>query len=109
DERRIVHVATPGRATGSNEPLDSPVGAEVRRTNRTARGAWAREERPQHGLGVPLVGRDGRNLGSIEVARSGDVGFDQEDEDLLVQLAHMTSIAVENVVFSDAREANRLK
>jgi CheY-like chemotaxis protein/anti-sigma regulatory factor (Ser/Thr protein kinase) len=58
---------------------------------------------------VPLVGRAGGNLGSIEVARSGDVGFDQEDEDLLVQLAHMTSIAVENVVFSDAREANRLK
>ena len=109
DERRIVHVATPGRAAGTDEPLDSPVGAEVRRTNRTARQAWANDERPHYGLGVPLVGRDGGNLGSIEVARSGDLAFDQEDEDLLVQLAHMTSIAVENVVFSEAREANRLK
>jgi len=109
EDRRVVHVATPGRAMGTSEPLDSPVGAEVRRTNRTTRLAWAHEERPHHGLGVPLVGRAGGNLGSIEVARSGDVGFDQEDEDLLVQLAHMTSIAVENVVFSEAREANRLK
>jgi signal transduction histidine kinase len=109
DDRRVVHVATPGRANGSAEPLDSPVGGEVRRTNRTTRLSWAHDERPHHGLGVPLVGRAGGNLGSIEVARDGDVPFDQEDEDLLVQLAHMTSIAVENVVFSEAREANRLK
>jgi CheY-like chemotaxis protein len=45
----------------------------------------------------------------LEVARRIDAPFDQEDEDLLVQLAQMTSIAVENAVFSEAREANRLK
>jgi signal transduction histidine kinase/ActR/RegA family two-component response regulator len=64
---------------------------------------------PLHGLGVPLVGRAGGNIGSIEVVRGGEVVLDREDEDLLVQLAHMTSIAVENAVFSEAREANRLK
>jgi signal transduction histidine kinase len=109
DERRIVHVASPARANGVAEPLESPVGAEVRRTNRTVRLAWTYDERPHEGLGVPLIGRAGGNLGSIEVSRAGDVAFDQEDEDLLMQLAHMTSIAVENVVFSEAREANRLK
>jgi len=39
----------------------------------------------------------------------GERAFDQEDEDLFVQLAHLTSIAVENALFSEAREANRLK
>src|SRR5262249_44128170 len=33
----------------------------------------------------------------------------QEDEDLLVQLAQMASIAIENTLFNEAREANRLK
>jgi signal transduction histidine kinase len=90
--------------------LDSPVGDETRRTNQSVHRAWdTHDGLRHHGLGVPLVGRAGGNIGSIEVVRAGDVAFDREDEDLLVQLAHMTSIAVENAVFSEAREANRLK
>jgi len=110
DDRRVVHVAGAGRVNGSAQPVESPVGPEARRTSRTARLAWTRQDGvAHHGLGVPLIGRAGANIGWIEVARTGPVAFDQEDEDILVQLAHMTSIAVENAIFSEAREANRLK
>jgi signal transduction histidine kinase len=110
DDRRAMHVAGTGRGPTGSEPIDSPVGSEVRRTNRTIRLVWDGDDgQPRQGLGVPLVGRAGGNIGSIEIVRAGEVGFDQEDEDLFVQLAHLTSIAVENALFSEAREANRLK
>jgi signal transduction histidine kinase/CheY-like chemotaxis protein len=60
-------------------------------------------------LAVPLVTREGRNLGLIQVSRAAPAHFTDEDEDLLLQLARMTSIAIENTLFSEAREANRLK
>ena len=60
-------------------------------------------------LAAPFTGRDGRNLGLVKVFADGDRSFTQEDEDLLVQLAQMTSIAIENALFSEAREANTLK
>jgi signal transduction histidine kinase len=110
DERRTRHVVGPGKQNGAAEAPDSPIAPEVRRTNGVVRMEWrpAGGER-YHGLGVPLIGRTGANIGVLEVARRIDAPFDQEDEDLLVQLAQMTSIAVENAVFSEAREANRLK
>jgi len=64
---------------------------------------------PYDVLAVPFVGQDGRRLGLVEVVRDFNRGFTQEDEDLLVQLAQMTSIAIENTLFGEAREANRLK
>jgi signal transduction histidine kinase/BarA-like signal transduction histidine kinase len=60
-------------------------------------------------LGAPFTGRDERNMGLVEVVGDANRGFTQEDEDLLVQLAQMTSIAIENTLFGEAREANRLK
>jgi len=65
--------------------------------------------RPYDVLGVPFTGQEGRRLGLVEVFRDFNRGFTQEDEDLLVQLAQMTSIAIENTLFGEAREANRLK
>jgi signal transduction histidine kinase len=111
DERRTRHVAGPAKANnGAGDGLDSPIAAEVRRTNGLVRTIWERAGAARyHGLGVPLIGRTGVNVGVLEVARRIDAPFDQEDEDLLVQLAQMTSIAIENAVFSEAREANRLK
>src|SRR5262249_40177218 len=110
DERRTRHVAGMGKLNGTGEVLDSPVVAEVRRTNGIVRLVWQHPGGERyHGIGVPLIGRTGANIGVLEVARRIDVPFDQEDEDLLVQLAQMTSIALENAVFSEAREANRLK
>ena len=110
DERRTRHVAGMAKSNGTGEGPESPIMSEVRRTNGVVRTIWQPSAGDRyHRLGVPLIGRTGVNIGVLEVARRIDAPFDQEDEDLLVQLAQMTSIAVENAVFSEAREANRLK
>ena len=60
-------------------------------------------------LAVPLTRRDGRNMGELQVFGKPHGAFTEEDEDILVQLAQMTSIAVENTLYGELREANRLK
>lgn len=60
-------------------------------------------------LAAPLTGRDSRNLGFIELSDRHSGEFSAADEALLVQLAQMVSIAIENTLFAEAREANRLK
>jgi signal transduction histidine kinase/DNA-binding response OmpR family regulator len=60
-------------------------------------------------LAAPLTGRDGKNLGVIYLSDRSEGEFSRDDEAVLVQLAQMTSIAVENELFAREREANRLK
>jgi PAS domain S-box-containing protein len=49
-------------------------------------------------LAAPLVTRDGRNMGLIQLSDKDDGEFTAEDEDILVQLAQMASIAIENIL-----------
>jgi signal transduction histidine kinase len=60
-------------------------------------------------LAAPLVSRDGRNIGLIQLSDKIEGDFDEDDEAILIQLAQMASIAVENTIFAEAREANRMK
>ena len=63
-------------------------------------------------LAAPLTGRDGRSFGWVHLAGRArdDMGeFGHEDRTILTQLAQVASIAIENVLSSEAREANRLK
>jgi CheY-like chemotaxis protein len=60
-------------------------------------------------LGAPLTGRDGRAMGLLQVLDKRDGDFTDEDESLLTQLAQMSSIAIENTLNAEAREANRIK
>src|SRR4051812_163915 len=60
-------------------------------------------------LAAPLVSRDGRNIGLIQLSDKTEGDFDEDDEAILIQLAQMASIAVENTIFAEAREANRMK
>ena len=68
--------------------------------NRTVRVGW---------LAAALTGRDGRVVGLLHVLDKRDGDFTQEDESLLTQLAQMSSIAIENTLNAEAREANRIK
>jgi signal transduction histidine kinase len=61
------------------------------------------------GLLAPLVARDASNMGLLMVAGKRDGQFGDDDEALLVQLAQMAATAVENTLFAEAREANRIK
>ena len=60
-------------------------------------------------LAAPLVGRDGTRLGIVYLSDRVDGAFSADDELLVVQLAQVASIAVENALFAEEREANRLK
>lgn len=48
-------------------------------------------------LAAPLVTRDGRNLGLIQLSQKLSGDFSEDDEAILVQLAHMASVAIDNV------------
>src|SRR5207249_10669728 len=60
-------------------------------------------------LSAPPTGRDGRNMGFIQLSDKLEGDFTDDDEAVLVQLAQMASIAIENTIYSNEREANRLK
>lgn len=61
-------------------------------------------------LAAPLVGRDGSNLGLVQMSDKRDgTEFDEADEAVLVQLAQLAAVAVEQARTSDAlrRSENR--
>ena len=61
-------------------------------------------------LAAPLAWSDGQPMGVLQViGKRGGADFDADDEAVIAQLAHVASIAVQNRVFGDAREASRLK
>jgi signal transduction histidine kinase/CheY-like chemotaxis protein len=60
-------------------------------------------------LAAPLVGRGGESLGVIYLCDRYEGAFTHEDEAILTQLAQMTSIAIENTLFAEERETNRIK
>ncbi|HVX11815.1 MAG TPA: response regulator [Pirellulales bacterium] len=72
------------------------------------RSLWDSHEAPDW-LAAPLTGRDGRDMGLLHVCGRIQGEFTAEDEAVLLQLAQMASIAIENTLNSEAREANRIK
>ncbi|HEY5315175.1 MAG TPA: ATP-binding protein, partial [Pirellulales bacterium] len=58
---------------------------------------------------VPLIGRDNSRMGLAQIDLGADREFSADDEALLFQLCRMASIAIENALFAEAREANRIK
>ncbi|HEX8916430.1 MAG TPA: response regulator [Humisphaera sp.] len=78
-------------------------------------------------MAAPLLSHEGRRMGIVYVsdkvdanhdggghgpaaaAAAGGVAFTADDEAILVQLTQMASIAIENALFAQEREANRLK
>ena len=61
-------------------------------------------------IGAPLVGRDGRNMGLIQLTDRHEGDFSAEDEAILVQLARMASVAIENTrLMAETQAANRAK
>jgi PAS domain S-box-containing protein len=73
-------------------------------------GSHAAQHPPLRGwLGVPLVGRDGRNLGLIQVTDKYEGDFGDADEAVLVQLAQLASEAVENARLLEEVSAGRAR
>jgi PAS domain S-box-containing protein len=60
-------------------------------------GAYAAEHPPMNGwLAVPLVARDGANLGLVQLSDRYEGEFIEDDEAILMQLAQLASVAIEN-------------
>jgi PAS domain S-box-containing protein len=64
---------------------------------------------PLHGwLAAPLIGRDGQNMGLIQLSDKYDGEFTENDESIVVQLAQMASVAIENArLYHVAQEAEQ--
>jgi len=107
-------------------PSGAGIYAEVCRTNRPMRmtqaeleahPAWRgfgnQEEHhpPLWGwLAVPLVARDGRNLGLIQISDKYQGEFTAEDEAILTQLGQMAAVAIEKErLYEEVRRSNRTK
>ena len=58
---------------------------------------------------APLLGRGNTKIGVMLLFSSHQDGQAADDEALFVQYAQTASIAIENTLFAEAREANRLK
>src|SRR6185312_1025852 len=76
------------------------------RDNRPFRSVIKTDETTRYGwLAAPLVTRDGRNLGLIQLSQKLTGEFSEDDEAILVQLAHMASVAIDNVrLYREAQE-----
>lgn len=85
----------------SDEELDErPVWRQLRKGGPPLRGL----------LATPLAGRDGATIGVILVSEKDDGVFNAEDEALLVQLAQLASVAIENArLYAELQRANLAK
>jgi len=81
-------------------------------------GTEASNHPPLRGwLAAPLVGRDGQNIGLIQLSDKYEGEFTEEDEAIVMQLAQMASVAIENAQLyaaeqqarTQAETANRIK
>ncbi|WP_164017523.1 PAS domain-containing protein [Pyxidicoccus trucidator] len=61
---------------------------------------------PRGWLAAPLIGRDGGMLGLIQLSDKNEGEFTEEDEAILVQLAQLASVAIENVKLYSALSAS---
>lgn len=68
------------------------------------------ERRPRSWLSTPIAGRDKKPLGFLVACeREDEAPFDGEDEAFAAELARIVSGALQEVLFREAREANRIK
>ncbi|MHC5539105.1 hybrid sensor histidine kinase/response regulator, partial [Singulisphaera rosea] len=57
-------------------------------------------------LAAPLVGRNGKNMGLIQLADKKDGEFDADDEAILVQLSQLAAIAIQNARLNEELKIN---
>ncbi|MBD1867538.1 response regulator [Cyanobacteria bacterium FACHB-471] len=77
------------------------------------RGFGTESDRPpplRGWLAVPLISRQGNNIGLIQLSDKYEGEFTEEDEALLVQLAQVAAVAIDNArLYLQSQETNRIK
>ncbi len=108
DWSRAVHASAPEGAAPPAAP-EGPA-AEVCRTNRPARLDGDAPGAARGWLAAPLVSRRGRNMGLVQLFDNADGPFTEGDESILVQIAQMAGVAVENArLYQELRDDDRRK
>jgi signal transduction histidine kinase/DNA-binding response OmpR family regulator len=70
----------------------------------------AHDARPTSWISAPIGGRDQRPLGFVVACdRESSEPFDADDESFLAELARLASTSLQDILFREAREANRIK
>jgi PAS domain S-box-containing protein len=115
-------LAVSAAAGGDNGPereqraiaaLVCPENRPMRMSQRQAEAHAAFQEqgqravRPRGWLAAPLVGHGGENLGLIRLSEKDAGDFTAVDQDMLVQLAQVASVAVENARLFEQVQAGR--
>jgi PAS domain S-box-containing protein len=115
-----------GHRAYAEKPDGSGIYNEVCRTNRPMRmtqkeleahpawrgfGKHASHHPPMRGwLAVPLIGHGGKNLGLVQLSDKAQGEFTEEDEAILVQLASIASVGIENAyLYEQVREQDQRK
>lgn len=102
-------IDTPASATrDTTQMMQAQLGRDFQR--QLGPGACAETRaRSSAWLEVPLLGRDGGNIGSLRVADKHADEFTAEDEAVLALLAQFLSLAVENARLTQSEEDERAK
>ena len=92
-------------------PAPGDLHLEVCRANRPQRRTQAQLEGPRRSwLAAPFIGHDGNNLGLVQVYDRQGGEFVDSDESVLVQLAHIASVAIENArLYAALQDQDRRK
>lgn len=119
---RAISVAPEDRTATPQEfsSTEEAIYTEVSRTHKPLR--WSKSEllrRPEQtelktarrcALAAPLVSHGGRILGVVQLADKQSGGFTEEDEAVLVQLAAIAAVGIENArLYDSLREQDRRK
>ncbi|WZO99264.1 PAS domain-containing protein [Isosphaeraceae bacterium EP7] len=115
-EYAITSLEADERATSVTHRADRPATTEKREEaqgspDRGSANPTSDDESPPDGwLSAPIVGRGGRSLGQIRLAQKLDGEFGDDDEAILLQLARMGAIAIENAsLYQELRDKDRRK
>ena len=82
---RVCRSNTPLRFTRAEREAQTEQQASDTPPTQQPLGSW---------LAVPLIGREGQNLGLIQLARDGEEPFREADEAILLQLAQVASVVL---------------
>jgi signal transduction histidine kinase/ActR/RegA family two-component response regulator len=92
----------------TNQPMRLTARELERHPARRGSAAEAVRRPPLRGwLAAPIVARDGRNMGVIQVADKIDGDFDESDERIAVQLAQMAAVAIESARLNEDLRRSR--
>ena len=102
------HAASPSSRTADPRRPPAELARPPRLGRRPPRADIPADPR-RHGSPPRSPAATARNLGVIYLSDRDDGDFTDDDEAILVQLAQMASIAIENTLYAEEREANRVK